>query len=186
MLLSFPSMLLKKKIGYCFLSGLFYVPVIFGQYKFEKSVVIGKGQGFQLSDIRRVVKGKDGFMWMGSSGGLCRFDGQQVKVFRLTEDFDKAPFNNTIYSVLPLEKEIWTGTAQGLSVMNSSDYTFRHYQFTRNGKADSLVKSIDQATWVLFRDRAGKIWVGTGSRSICMYDEAADNFRFFPFLIYCY
>jgi ligand-binding sensor domain-containing protein len=174
-------MLPKKKIVCCLFYGLFYTPAIFGQYKFEKPVIIGREQGFRYNDIRNVRKGKDGFMWMGTSEGLCRFDGQQVKVFRLTESFNNAPFDNSVFTVLPMDKEVWAGTSQGLSVMNSRDYTFKHYQFTDNGKSDSLKKSIDQVVWVLFRDRAGKVWIGSRSKGICMYDEAKDNFRFFPF-----
>lgn len=174
-------MLRQNKIVCCFFYGVLSASVVFGQYKFEKPVVIGKKQGYQITDTRRVAKGKDGFMWMGSAEGLCRFDGQQLKIFSLTNDLDKAPFNNTVYNVLPLEKEIWMTTEQGLSVMNNANHTFRHYQFTATGKADSLEKSIDQASWTLFRDRSGKIWVGNASRNICMYDEAKDNFRFFRF-----
>ncbi len=143
-------------------------------------MVIGKELGFRYNDVRSVKKGKDGFMWMGTSEGLCRFDGQLVKIFRLTDDFNKAPFDNAVFTVLPIDNEIWAGTSQGLSVMNSRDHTFRHYQFTNNGKADSLTRKIDQQVSVLFRDRSGKLWIGM-RKGICTYDETKDDFQFFSY-----
>ena len=180
-LFSTTAMTWEKKIICCLLNGLFCVPAIFGQYKFEKPVIIGKEMGFRYNEIRSIKKGKDGFMWMGTSEGLCRFDGQQVKIFNLTDDFNTAPFNNLVLTVLSTDKEIWTGTNQGLSVLNCGDYTFRHYQLTDNGKTDSLKNRIDQQVSVLFHDRSGKIWIGTRARGVCMYDETKDDFRFFSY-----
>jgi len=174
-------MQLKTKIVFCFFYGFFYVTAVFAQYRFEKPVIIGKEQGFRYNDLRGVKKGADGFMWMASSEGICRFDGQLIKAFKLTENYDIAPFTNSVFAVLPLDKEIWIGTSQGVSVMNTRDHSFRHYQFTDKGKSDSIRKSIDQHVGVLFRDRAGKIWIGTRSRGVYMYDEASDDFRSFPY-----
>jgi ligand-binding sensor domain-containing protein/two-component sensor histidine kinase len=174
-------MLINKKISLCFIFLFVFIPLAFSQYKFEQPVLISKEQGLPSNDIRSFQKGKDGFIWMGTSEGLSRFDGQQVKTFALTNDPDVAPFTNSVIAVLTTGKEIWAGTTQGISVMNCKDHTFRHYQFTKNGKADSLKKSIDQHVSVLFRDKAGKIWAGTRTRGVCMYDEAKDDFRFFYF-----
>ncbi|MEP7374495.1 MAG: histidine kinase [Chitinophagaceae bacterium] len=172
-------MLYKKKILIGFFSGLTCITSVFSQYKFEKPVVIGKELGFRYNDVRSIKKGKDGFMWMGTSEGLCRFDGQHVKIFRLTENFNKAPFDNSVLAVLPVDNEIWMGTRQGLSVMNSKDNTFRHYQFAEIGKADSLARKTNQQVSVLYRDKAGKVWIGTKGKGVCLYDKARDNFRFF-------
>jgi ligand-binding sensor domain-containing protein len=174
-------MLPGKKIVFCFFCGFIYTPAIFGQYKFEKPVVIGKEQGLPNNHIQSFHKGKDGFIWMATSEGLSRFDGRQVKTFSLTKNFDIPPFTNSANAVLPVDNEIWVGTDQGLSVLNSNDYTFRHYQFGTNRKSDSLKKSIDQQVSVLFRDRSGKIWIGTRNKGVCVYDAAKDDFHFFSF-----
>ena len=158
---------------------MFYAPLIIGQFKFEKPVVIGKEQGYHFNDITGAKKGKDGFIWMGSSEGICRFDGQQLKVFKLTDNLNNPPFDNKVATILPVENEIWAGTSQGLSVMNSRDYTFRHYQLTENGKSASVEKKVDQHVSVLFRDRSGNIWIGT-RKGIYMYDDKKDDFRFYP------
>ncbi len=155
-------MLFRKQIGVgCILYALVYTPTALGQYKFEAPVVIGKQSGLPTTDIRSFQKGKDGFIWMGTSEGVCRFDGQQAKTFTLTEDLDQPPFTNSVNSVLPVNDKIWVGTTQGISVLNCADYTFKHYQFSNTGKAASLKKQIDQQVSVLFCDGDGKIWIGT-------------------------
>ena len=169
----------QNKIVCCFFCGIFYAPLLIGQFKFEKPVVIGKEQGFHFSDLTAPKKGKDGFIWIGSSAGICRFDGQQLKTFKLTNDLNSPPFDNTVATILPVENEIWAGTSQGVSVMNSSDYTFRHYQLTEKGKSASLDKKVDQHVSVIFRDRSGTIWIGA-RKGIYMYDDKKDDFRFYP------
>ena len=156
----------QNKIVCGIFCGIFYAPLIFGQFKFEKPVVIGKEQGFHFNDLTAPKKGKDGFIWIGSSAGICRFDGQQFKVFKLTNDLNSPPFDNTVATILPVENEIWAGTSQGVSVMNSKDYTFRHYQLTEKGKSTSLDKKVDQHVSIIFRDRSGTIWIGGEKRNL--------------------
>lgn len=155
--------------------------MIHGQYRFDQPVLIGKEQGFTPTEVRSVKKGSDGFIWMGTPSGICRFDGQKARVFSLTDDINKPPFENSVLTVLPVGNKIWAGTDQGISVLNTTDHTFRHYQFGNNKKADTLKKRLDQQAAVLFRDKQGKIWIGTRHKGVGLYDEAKDDFRFFSF-----
>src|SRR6187399_823487 len=152
----------------------------YSQFKFDKPVLITKENGLPVNEFPSFKKGDDGFIWIGSSEGLCRFDGLQVKVFREGSDLRYSLFDNWINIVQPAKDHIWIGTDQGLSVLNTKDYTFRHYQLTNNGKADSLKRRFDQPIKTMYKDKTGNIWIGTRWRGACMYDETKDNFRFFP------
>src|SRR6187402_389481 len=151
----------------------------FSQLKFDKPVLITKENGLPANEFPSVKKGDDGFIWIGTGEGLCRFDGLQVRVFREGSDLRYSLFDNGINIVEPAKDHIWIGTDQGLSVLNTKDYTLRHYQLTNNGKADSLKRRVDQPINTIYKDRTGHIWVGTRWRGVCTYDEAKDNFRFF-------
>src|SRR4030095_15172691 len=151
----------------------------FPQFKLNNPVLITKENGLPVNEFPSVKKGDDGFIWIGSSEGLCRFDGLQVKVFREGSDLRYSLFDNWINTVQPAKDQIWMGTDQGLSVLNTKDYTFRHYQFTNNGKTDSLKRRFDQPINTIFKDKTGNIWIGNRWRGVCKYDEAKDNFRFF-------
>src|SRR5205814_2068756 len=128
-----------------------------------------------------IRKGDDGFVWIGTSEGICRFDGQIVKVFRAGSDPVHSLFENAINTVLPIGNRVWLGTSQGVSVLNTRDNTFRHYQFVGYKKADSLKRRFDQSVPTIYSDLSGTIWVGTRDRGLCMYDEKKDDFRFFTF-----
>jgi len=133
----------------------------YSQLKFDKPVLITKENGLPVNEFLSVKKGEDGFIWIGTSEGLCRFDGLQVKVIQEGSDLRYSLFDNAIITVQPAKDNIWLGTDQGLSVLNTKDYSFRHYQLTNNGKTDSLKRRFDQPINTMYKDKAGNIWIGT-------------------------
>jgi ligand-binding sensor domain-containing protein len=151
----------------------------YSQLKFDKPVLITKENGLPVNEFPSFNKGDDGFIWIGTSEGLCRFDGLQVKVFQAGSDLRYSLFDNWINTVQPAKDHIWVGTDQGLSVLNTKDYTFRHYQLTNNGKTDSLKRRFDQRINTIYEDKNGDIWIGNRWRGVCRYDEAKDNFHFY-------
>jgi ligand-binding sensor domain-containing protein len=150
------------------------------QVKFDKPVLIAKESGLPASSINSIRKGDDGFVWVGTREGLCRFDGLQVKIFRKGGDLRYSLFNDLVFNVLPVGDRVWMGTNQGISVLNTKDNSFKHYQLTRNGKLDSLKERFDQAVIYLYKDKTGGIWIGTRDSGLYLYDGPRDNFRSFP------
>jgi ligand-binding sensor domain-containing protein len=68
----------------------------YSQLKFDKPVLITKEKGLPVNEFPSFKKGDDGFIWIGSSEGLCRFDGLQVKVFQAGSDLRYSLFDNWI------------------------------------------------------------------------------------------
>ena len=168
-----------KAIKLVFTAYLLIAVTTHAQFKFDQAVVINKENGLPVNDIRSLRKGSDGFVWIGTAEGLCRFDGQLVKVFQAGADLHYSLFENSINVVLPVKNCVWLGTSQGISVLNTTDNTFRHYQFLGFRKADSLKRRFDQSVTTLYSDASGTVWIGTRDRGLCMYDKAKDDFRFF-------
>lgn len=171
----------KNKILTCLVAGLISIPAVFGQYKLDQPVRITKDQGLPDNDVRVIQKGKDGFMWIGTSAGMCRFDGQQLKVYRRGPDPNTSLFDNSIRGLLAFENEIWAGTSQGISVLSLTTEKFRHYQLSNNGKSDSVYRRFDQAVGSLYKDRQNDIWVGTREKGVWFYDKKRDDFKNFPY-----
>jgi ligand-binding sensor domain-containing protein len=161
------------------LSILLLTTAVAAQFKFEKAVRLTRDNGLPVSNTRQMLKGEDGFIWIATEEGLCRFDGSQAKMFTAGKDLSHSLMDNTVSAVLPLKDRVWVGTRQGLSILNTTNNTFKHYQFTSKGKTDSIKKRFDQNISFLYRDRSGKIWIGTSDRGPALYDEAKDNFTFY-------
>jgi ligand-binding sensor domain-containing protein/two-component sensor histidine kinase len=153
---------------------------LFSQFVFDKAVTITKDNGLPTNNISSMKKGEDGFVWIATNQGLCRFDGQQVKVYREGRDLQYSLFDNSVNAVQPAKNEVWVGTNQGVSVLNTTDNSFRHFQLTKNGKSDTLKKRFGQTVNTLFKDRKGNIWIGTRDSGVYVYEKARDNFRSFP------
>jgi ligand-binding sensor domain-containing protein len=171
----------KQKISGLLAAVLLLAVNAFGQYRLDQPVIVGKEQGLPTNDIRGIVKGQDGFIWLATLEGLCRFDGQHVTVFRLTDDPATASFDNGVNAVLAVGKEIWIGTSQGISVFSTIDERFRHYQLGDNGKMDSIYRRFNQGVQVLYQDRQGDIWIGTREKGVWLYDRKKDDFKKFSY-----
>jgi PAS domain S-box-containing protein len=105
------------------------------------------------SVIRALAQSADGYLWLGSSDGLYRFDGV---VFERYQPQSGSPLPaGTVESLLALSNgDLWIGfRAGGISLLrkgNATNYT------TRDGVPGGTV-------WNLAHDREGTIWAATAS-----------------------
>jgi signal transduction histidine kinase/ligand-binding sensor domain-containing protein len=92
----------------------------------------------------------DGYLWVGASDGLFRFDGTRFELFRASAG---EPLQSTFVSALSAADEgLWVG------------YWFGGFSFVKNGH----VRNFDLATGTvtaLARDKQGAAWAGGQSRS---------------------
>ncbi|MGA7161386.1 MAG: two-component regulator propeller domain-containing protein [Bacteroidota bacterium] len=116
--------------------------------------------GLPANAINVVLQTRDGYLWLGTSAGLFRFDGVNFTKVRL--DPEEGRTNETIASLLESKDgSLWIGTGyNGLRRMKNGQL-FRYG--TKEGFHDTQVLS-------LLETLSGHLWIGTSNGAYIMSD----------------
>jgi ligand-binding sensor domain-containing protein/signal transduction histidine kinase len=107
--------------------------------------------GLPEETVQAFAQTPDHYLWIGTSGGLVRFDGEQLVVFN--RESTPAFHDNSVFCLATArDGSLWIGT-DGSGVLHYKDRVFRAYT-ARDGLANGFVRA-------LFEDHAGVIWAGT-------------------------
>jgi len=110
-----------------------------------------KNRGLPHDTVQAVLQTRDGYLWVGTRGGLARFDGQRWTIFRaentpaITSDDCRALVEDRL-------GRLWVGTADGLLQRDN-------LQFVRFGPEAGLCWPAIRA--LLCSRATGDLWVGT-------------------------
>src|SRR5687767_9752316 len=121
----------------------------------------GTNEGLPQNTVTAIVQSRDGYLWVGTFGGLVRFDGQSFTVF----DPDNSP-GLASSRIVSLHEDryrvLWIGTESGLT-------RYEQGRFTSYGTREGLLEGV---VWATLRDTRGRLWVGT-SAGLARYDGRA-------------
>lgn len=115
--------------------------------------------GLSSNTITCVIKDDKGFLWLGTSDGLNRYDGEEIRVFKNVINDNKSLRDNRIKSLFKDSSgKIWIGTLTGgLHRYNSS---FENFDSWIEDRQDSGSISAN-GVWTICEDNEGLIWFGT-------------------------
>jgi PAS domain S-box-containing protein len=108
-------------------------------------------QGLPQNSVLSILRTRDGYLWVGTKGGLSRFDGLRFTTF---DDRNKNQLReNEIWALVEGDdSSLWIGTyGGGLSRLKDG-------QFTIYTTKDGLISNTIAA---LSKDAEGSIWIGT-------------------------
>ncbi len=155
---------------------------LLAQDKFERSRLFDRDDGLLNDRVRRVRKGPDGFLWMATFQGLCRFDGSAFTYYQHDEDDPESIMDNRVTDILPTSDKVWAATDLGVSVLDLATGVFKNYRLGPTGKVDSLIDVRTSEVDVLFQDRDKDIWIGSRYNGLFRYDSERDDFQAFPYV----
>ena len=142
----------------------------FGQNQNMLKQFLTVEEGLSHNEVTSIVQDNDGFIWIGTRGGLNRYDGYEFKVFNQIPGDSNSLVNPSIESLFVDSKgNIWIGTKSGgVSKYNPYLETFKNiisnYKNSSNFLPSNRILSF-------FEDRKGKIWIGTWQNGVTVYDE---------------
>jgi len=122
--------------------------------------------GLPNDNVTCIKQDKEGFLWIGTSNGLCRFDGTHFYIFPtgLLE-------SNRIMGdlILDLEEDndyMWVSHRFGVSRINKYSFYCENFQDPEGGP----VYTINRAIRDIYKDRDGTIWLA-GDRHLLRFDR---------------
>jgi len=120
---------------------------------------IADDRGLAQKTVTAIAQDPQGFLWVGTEGGLHRYDGQRYRLYRGDpRDADSLPDNHVTALAADGGHLLWIGTAsQYVAQLDLRNGHFRRYPPTLLGPADAQRKSVRA---LAFQPGRG-LWVGT-------------------------
>jgi signal transduction histidine kinase/ligand-binding sensor domain-containing protein len=115
--------------------------------------------GLPHNAVQAIVQTRDGYLWLGTPGGLVRFDGVRFRVFNQGE----LKHNNVHALVEDGDGSLWIGTYGG------GLHRYDGSRFEPLGAAEGIASALIRS---LHRDRHGRLWVGTHDGGVSFRDGA--------------
>ena len=134
---------------------------------------IREPEGLTFRSITSMLHDHDGFLWVGTSNGLNRYDGTHFVRFRQQQNNPNSLLNNQVYALCEDKRgHIWAAFENGVSCYTKETGTFRHIT-TVNNQPLGICKNI-------ICDRAGDVWFTSRNRGLFCYGAKTGAVQYFP------
>lgn len=99
--------------------------------------------GLSDNTVKAVTEDRQGFIWIGTFNGLCRYDGHELKIFRNEASDTNSIINNHVEALQPMEDGLLIGTLKGLCFYSSKTGQFHTaYMSVSKLPVNEYIKSI--------------------------------------------
>lgn len=121
-----------------------------------------------------ICQDREGFLWLGTSSGLARYDGYRLVYFNPGARNTSPPTPVGVFPVsLARSGDIWVGTnGRGVFKFRLETEEFIEYPskpLDPGGPGDDIVLAVQE-------DRQGSLWIGTRSHGVFKFDSRANSY----------
>ncbi|MBO3444255.1 sensor histidine kinase [Clostridium sp. CCUG 7971] len=130
------------------------------------------GDGLSQTTIKSIFQDSNGYMWLGTSDGLNKYNGHKFEVYKSKKDEENSLSGNQVTDIAEdLEGNIWVATTKGLNkINNDKSKSITNYLSNKNGCniSNNQIKDI-------LVSKEGDILIAT-ENGLNKYDKKNDNF----------
>ncbi|SEI56729.1 Two component regulator propeller [Dyadobacter sp. SG02] len=131
--------------------------------------------GLSQNSVLTIVQDSTGYIWLGTSYGLNRFDGRSFKIYQNEPSNPGSLSGNYLLSSLSDSKNtLWFGTSHGLNRYLPETDSFESVLAGKPGEAGKLSSNTVNC---IFEDSRGMVWVGTGHGLNLLTDRSSFRFK---------
>lgn len=122
--------------------------------------------GISSNNISSIFQDQKGFIWIGTSYGLSRFDGNQFTIYKKNNPFYSNLHANSINTICETNNnELWIGTENGVYIYNQVQDTF--IPFIK--KANNNIEIRSRINYII-QDKEKNIWIATRKQGVFQYN----------------
>lgn len=123
-----------------------------------------------------VLQDSKGFIWIGTTDGLNKYDGYQITIYRHNPQIPNSIAGNYIRCLFEdSQQNLWIGlSSDGLCRLNLETGEFTSFPY---GDAENI---LDIAGIV--EDKQGKLWIAVDRGGLDMFDPVTETFTHYPIL----
>ena len=145
----------------------------FGEPKWEFEHITTE-DGLPSNTIETFLQDRRGFLWIGTGGGLARYDGYSFTVYRYDEDDPNGLSGDIVHDIEEDGSgDLWLGTNGGLTRFDPRTGRTVHFQ---NDPHDSRSLSHNDIFRLLL-DEDGTLWLATGGGGLDHFDPRTGVFE---------
>lgn len=138
----------------------------YGQSVQFKHITIN--EGLTHNHVTSLFKASDGFLWIGTTAGLNRFDGHSIRVYKHRSGSSATLKDNSVSQIFEGPGgNLWVRTGVGLNVLDTRRDVFL-------GNTDSLLQTMGIRAGNILdisRDKHGYFWFLHAGEGLFRYDE---------------
>lgn len=135
--------------------------------------------GLPNNQIHCILQDHQGYIWLGTSIGLVRYNGYSFTVFKHSTENTSSIGKGDVWALYEdNQSQLWVGTiGGGLNLFNREKESFTHYyKQPENGKSVN-----DDNINFITGDKYNNLWIGTGFGGLNCLNQKTGSFTYYKY-----
>ena len=154
-----------KKLFLSLIALFFAVHTVAAQSNLWSRRNISMLDGLPTNTVRSITQDKDGFIWMGTDNGLCRYDGYNVLPYHNRQ----LGSDQYVSAMVPYDRNLLVGSTHGAFLFDVSTGRFNQLDRSLNSLVNAFAVDVD-----------GNAWVATRGQGIYCYHPSTKHADHYP------